>query len=128
MIEKREKEWQEIEQKALQMLKSPRLLPKDEVTKNFNPILHLWIDPSFKPQKHWFFYKPNIQLNPQPKPFVRELFWDRQNPIRSPAFTGPGWSVAVTLSGGLELFSCRHHARRPCRLRRRIAARGFCLI
>ena len=78
MIENREKEWCELEQKALQMLENPRLLPLDEITKHFDPILHLWIAPSFTPRKQWVFYKPHINLNPQPQPLVRELFWNRQ--------------------------------------------------
>jgi len=40
----------------------------------------------------------------------------------SPARKERGSCVA----GGIEFLSCRHHARRPCRLRWRIAARGPC--
>jgi hypothetical protein len=79
MIEKREKEWQELEQKALQMLENPQLLPKDETTKKGVLTLHLWISPTFTPDKHWFFYKPQPQINPPPKPFVRQMIWQKQN-------------------------------------------------
>lgn len=79
MIEKREKEFQELRQKVLRMFENPKFLPNDETTKNFTPTLHLWIAPTFTPDKHWFFYKPQRQLNPQPKPFVRQLIWQRQN-------------------------------------------------
>ena len=78
MIEKREKEWQELEAKARQRLENPRLLPKDETTKNFTPVLHLWIAPTFTPEKHWVFYKPRPQLNPLPKPFIRQIIWQKQ--------------------------------------------------
>jgi len=77
MIEKREKEWQELEAKARQILENPRLLPKDETTKHFEPTLHLWISPTFTPEKHWIFYKPQPQINPQPKPFVRQIIWQK---------------------------------------------------
>ena len=79
MIEKREKEWQELEAKARQMLGNLHLLPKDETTKNFAPTLHLWITPTFTPEKHWVFYKPRPQINPQPNPFVRQLIWQKQS-------------------------------------------------
>lgn len=78
MIEKREKEFHELEQKVLQMFENPRLLPKDETTKHFVLTLHLWISPTFTPDKHWFFYEPQQQLNPQPNPFVRQLVWQKQ--------------------------------------------------
>lgn len=77
MIENRAKEWQELEQKALQMLNNPRLLPKDEINKHFNPTLHLWISPTFTPEKHWVFYQPQPQINPQPQPIVRQIIWTR---------------------------------------------------
>lgn len=79
MLEKREKEFQELEQKALRMLENPKLLPNDETTKNFTATLHLWISPSFTPDKHWYFYKPHRRLNPQPKPFIRQMIWQKQN-------------------------------------------------
>jgi len=82
MIEKREKEWQELEAKAMRMLENPRLLPKDETTKNFAPTLHLWITPTFTPDKHWVFYKPRPQINPPPKPFVRQLIWQKQSDFK----------------------------------------------
>ena len=79
MIEKREKEWQELELKARQMLENPQLLPKDETTRNFTPTLHLWITPTFTPEKHWVFYKPRPQINPPPKPFVRQMIWRKES-------------------------------------------------
>jgi hypothetical protein len=79
MIEKREKEWQELERKALQMLENPQFLPKDETTRHFAPTLHLWISPTFTPDKHWIFYKPRPQINPPPNPFVRQMIWQRQS-------------------------------------------------
>lgn len=82
MIERREKEWQELEAKASQMLWNFQLLPKDETTRNFTPTLHLWISPTFTPEKHWFFYKPRPQINPQPKPFVRQMIWQKQSDFK----------------------------------------------
>src|ERR1043165_6290740 len=79
MIEDREKEWQKLSEKAVQMLENPRSLPKDEVNKNFLPTLHLWLSPTFAPEKHWIFYQPRWQLNPQPKPFVRQMIWQQQS-------------------------------------------------
>ena len=78
MTENREKEWQNLLTKATQMLENPRLLPKDETTKHFNPTLHLWISPTFTPDKHWIFYTPQHQLNPQPKPIVRQIIWRKE--------------------------------------------------
>lgn len=77
MTENREKEWLNLLSKATQMLENPRLLPTDRKNKQFNPTLHLWISPSFTPAKHWIFYKPQLQINPQPKPVVREIVWER---------------------------------------------------
>jgi hypothetical protein len=82
MIEKRDKERAELEQKALQILENPGLLPKDETTGQFIPTLHLWISPSFTPEIHWVFYKPRLNLNPQPKPRIRQLIWKRQDDLR----------------------------------------------
>jgi hypothetical protein len=61
------------------MLDNPRFLPKDFATKHFNPILHLWISPTFAPDKHWVFYKPIQHLNPLPKPIIRQIIWQKQN-------------------------------------------------
>lgn len=82
MLEKRENEFQELEQKALRIIENPQLLPIDETTKNFVPTLHLWIAPTFSPDRHWYFYKPQRQLNPQPKPFVRQMIWQKQTDFR----------------------------------------------
>jgi len=77
MIEDRENEWQNLQAKALQMLENPRLLPKDLQIKNYNQTLHLWISPTFTPEKHWIFYTPQPQLNPQPKPIVQQIIWQK---------------------------------------------------
>lgn len=77
MHEDREKEWQHLLAKATQMLENPRLLPKDLQVKNFNQVFHLWISPTFTPEKHWVFYEPQPQINPQPKPVVRQMIWQR---------------------------------------------------
>ncbi|MBX7173679.1 MAG: hypothetical protein K1X72_22105 [Pyrinomonadaceae bacterium] len=77
MIENREKEWQQLQSNASQILDNPKLLPIDEKTKNFIPILHLWISPTFTPEKHWIFYKPQSQINPQPKPLIKQVIWKK---------------------------------------------------
>lgn len=77
MIENREKEWQNLQAKALQMLENPRFLPKELQVKNFNQTLHLWISPTFTPDKHWIFYTPQPQINPQPKPIVQQIIWQK---------------------------------------------------
>jgi hypothetical protein len=78
MTENREKEWQNLLTKATQMLENPHLLPTDRKNKQFNPILHLWVSPTFTPDKHWVFYTPQHQLNPQPKPIVRQIIWRKE--------------------------------------------------
>lgn len=78
MIEDRENEWQNLQAKAQQMLENPRLLPKDLQIKSFNQTLHLWISPTFTPEKHWIFYTPQPQINPQPRPMVQQIIWQRE--------------------------------------------------
>lgn len=78
MIENRENEWQNLQTKMTQMLEKPRLLPKDLQIKNFNQTLHLWVSPTFTPEKHWIFYTPQLQINPQPKPMVQQIIWQRE--------------------------------------------------
>jgi len=78
MIENRENEWQNLQAKALQTLENPRILPKDLQIKQFDQTLHLWISPTFTPEKHWIFYTPQSQINPQPKPIVQQIIWQRE--------------------------------------------------
>jgi hypothetical protein len=78
MTKNREKEWQNLLTKATQMLENPHLLPTDRKNKQFNPTLHIWISPTFTPDKHWVFYTPQHQLNPQPKPIVRQIVWRKE--------------------------------------------------
>lgn len=78
MIENRENEWQELQANVRRVLDNPRLLPKDTTTKHFIPTLHLWVSPTFTPDKHWVFYKPQAQINPQPKPIVKQIIWRKE--------------------------------------------------
>lgn len=78
MTENREKEWLNLLTKAMQMLDNPRLLPKELQIRQFNQTLHLWISPTFTPEKHWVFYTPQPRLNPQPKPIVRQIIWQKE--------------------------------------------------
>lgn len=77
MTKDREKEWLNLLMKATQMLENPHLLPKDETNKHFVPTLHLWISPTFTSDKHWVFNEPQPQINPQPKPIVQQIIWQR---------------------------------------------------
>lgn len=78
MTENREDQRQQLEATAQQILDNPRLLPRDFAAKHFNPTLHLWISPTFTPEKHWVFYEPQAQINPQPKPIVRQFIWNER--------------------------------------------------
>jgi hypothetical protein len=79
MTENREKEWKNLQATAQQMLDNPKYLPKDLQLRQFNQTLHLWISPTFTPEKHWVFNYPQPQLNPQPKPIVQQIIWQREN-------------------------------------------------
>lgn len=78
MIENREKEWQSLQSAARQMLDNPRFLPKDLQVRQFNQSLHLWISPTFTPEKHWVFNCPQPQINPPPNPIVQQIIWQRE--------------------------------------------------
>lgn len=78
MSESRQEEWVELEAKALRMLENPRLLSDDAATKHFLPVLHLWVAPGFTPSIHWVIYNPRLQIDPQPKPLIKQIIWDRQ--------------------------------------------------
>lgn len=78
MTENREKEWRNLQASAQQMLDNPRLLPKDLQIRQFSQTLHLWISPTFTPEKHWVFNEPQPQINPQPKPIVQQMIWQRE--------------------------------------------------
>lgn len=77
MTETREKEWRNLQATAQQMLDNPRLMPKDLQIRQFNQNLHLWISPTFTPEKHWVFNEPQQQINPQPKLIVQQIIWQR---------------------------------------------------
>lgn len=83
MTQNHEKEWRNLQTTAQQMLDNPRLLPKDLQIRQFNQTLHLWISPTFTPEKHWIFYMPQYQLNPQPKPIVQQIIWQRDADFQS---------------------------------------------
>lgn len=76
MIEHREKEWQELESKAVKLLNNPYLLPKDAILKFYQPILRLWIYPSFSPCKVWIFNEPNFRTIKPKTLIVRQVRWD----------------------------------------------------
>lgn len=77
MTEEHEKEWQSFQSTAQQMLDNPRLLPNDLQIRQFNQTLHLWISPTFTPENHWVFNIPQPQINPQSKPIVQQIIWQR---------------------------------------------------
>lgn len=64
------------------MLDNPRLMLKDLQIRQFNQTLHLWISPVFTPEKHWVFNEPQRQINPQPKPIVQQIVWQREADFR----------------------------------------------
>ncbi len=79
MIEDRENEWQNLQAKALQMLENPHLLPKDTILKFYQPILRLWIYPSFEPYKIWIFYEPDFRTIQPENLIVSQVVWDRND-------------------------------------------------
>ncbi|MCD9185604.1 MAG: hypothetical protein LUM44_04170 [Pyrinomonadaceae bacterium] len=78
MRENQDREWENLLTKVTQMLENPRLLPKDLQVKQFSQTLHLWISPTFTPEKHWVFYAPQPQIEPPPKPVVQQIIWQRE--------------------------------------------------
>lgn len=82
MIEKREKEWRELESRALSLLENPNLLAKDAVLKFYEPILRLWIYPSFSPYKVWVFGEPDFQTKKAKNLIIREVIWDRNTDFK----------------------------------------------
>lgn len=102
MPETREKEWRNLQATAQQMLENPRLLPKDLQIRQFNQILHLWISPTFTPEKHWVFSEPQPQINPQPKPVVQQIIWLRDvdlqclNNLQDDFQTKPSFEIKTT--------------------------------
>ncbi len=77
MIEKRQKEIKELEENAMQILDNPELLPKDSAFNFWNPILRLWVYPSFETYKVWVFYEANYQTIKLTDISIREITWDR---------------------------------------------------
>jgi hypothetical protein len=77
MIEKRQKEWYELEAKAEKLLNDPRLLPKEAILKFYEPVLRLWIYPSFEPYKIWVFSEPNVKTIRPDKLKVIRAIWQR---------------------------------------------------
>jgi hypothetical protein len=78
MIEKREKEWNELEAKAEKLLNNPYLLlRKDAILKFYDPILRLWIYPSFEPYQVWLFNEPNFKTIHVENLKVIRAVWNR---------------------------------------------------
>lgn len=77
MFEKRENEWNLLEDKALKMLANIHLLPKDAILRFYRPVLRLWIYPSFEPHQVWFFSEPDFKtINPKTFRIIKAV-WDR---------------------------------------------------
>lgn len=76
MRENRPEDWQQLQLKAREILDNPDLLPKDALLKFYQPLLRLWIYPSFAPNKAWLFYKPNFRTINSKIFIVREVTWD----------------------------------------------------
>lgn len=56
MVENREKEWQQLEERAMYLLKNPDALSKAEALKTHKLYLRLWQYHSFEPYKVWLIY------------------------------------------------------------------------
>lgn len=76
-----EKEWTDLAEKARRAIDNPLLLPVDQATKHFSAVLHLWVQPTFTPERHFVFYEPNRNLNPLPKPILRKVEWNRESDL-----------------------------------------------
>lgn len=82
MIEKRQNQWNLLEDKALKMLATLDLLPKEAVLKFYQPILRLWIYPSFEPYRVWHFCKPDFKtINPKKIRIIKAV-WNRNEDSR----------------------------------------------
>lgn len=77
MTDNRDKNWRIFQTAVQQMLDNPRLLPAHLQIGQFNQTLHLWISPTFTPEKHWVFSEPQHQVNPRPKPRVQQIIWQQ---------------------------------------------------
>ena len=82
MIERCEKEWSELENKAFELLRSFRLLSKKEVSKLYNPMLRLWIYPSFQPYQVWYFCEPHFKAAHLKNFKIIGAIWDRNEDYR----------------------------------------------
>ncbi|NJM54471.1 MAG: hypothetical protein HC846_14505 [Blastocatellia bacterium] len=103
MIESREKEWQKFQATAQQMLDNPRILRKDLQIRQFNQTLHLWISPTFTPEKHWIFNEPQSQINPQPKPIVQQIIWQKDADFQRLRNSEIDWQDDFQLSPTFEI-------------------------
>ena len=63
----------------MQMLDNPEFLPKDSAFNFWNPILRLWVYPSFEPYKVWIFYEANYRTIKLTDIFIRQVVWDRES-------------------------------------------------
>lgn len=70
--------WHLVSENARKMLDDPRLLPDDLRGRHFEPTLHLWVSPTFTPEKHWIYSLPRPNLQPKPKPIVQQIVWQRE--------------------------------------------------
>lgn len=77
MIEKREKDWEILEQRAVKTLESSYLLCKDVILKFYKPILRLWIYPSFEPYQVWYFSEPDFKTISLKNFKVIQGIWNR---------------------------------------------------
>jgi hypothetical protein len=77
MVEKRQDEWRELEEKTIRLLSNPNLLPIDAIAKYYQPILRLWIYPSLSSFKVWIFCEPDFRTTNKKDLIVCEVTWDR---------------------------------------------------
>lgn len=82
MIEKREKEWHDLAARAEKMLNNPKLLRTEAILKFYQPILRLWIYPSFEPYEVWTFCEPNFATIRPTNLKVINAVWDQNEDYR----------------------------------------------
>lgn len=74
----RDDEWQELSKRALEILEKPALLLNAVDLRHFRPVLRLAHHPTFGDEKIWVFYRPRPQIDPQPKPRINSITWNKR--------------------------------------------------
>ena len=78
MSEDRERDWAELEARALRLLEHAREIEPRDGVRRYGSLLRLWHFPAFGPQITWTILTPGRKTPPAAPPLVREVAWDRQ--------------------------------------------------